>query len=274
MQAFQRLTIAVVALAAALSSYGLPAQEVRHLRVPKVRVTAPSLVPPYLRPTPVDWLGARAYERNPYFGSNRVEENNFPPVPCDGFRIDPAAAGTSGRTCLQGYRLVPGYLSGTDRDSGNNCEIDHDVAIYNVGDLSVEADVFVFDPYKLTATGPLPSDCYVAGYNSYDQEDFEDMNQITRQGTDWHDFRGESCYWADRSAACETKSIEFSYGAHKCIGIRRPGPRWSAGYVWELTASICRSGTASLEADDVARALAPLQIRPYDPNGNIARPPG
>jgi hypothetical protein len=67
--------------------------------------------------------------------------------------------------------------------------------------------------------------------------------------------------------------MEFSNGPHHCIAVRRAGPRWDAGYVWMLTASICRTDTASLEPDDVARALSVLQIRTYDPVGNIARPP-
>jgi hypothetical protein len=239
--------------------------------LPTVTVTAP-FVPLYLRPgNPL-----KAFERNPYFGDNRVEEARFAPVPCSGFRIDPASAGASDRTCLQGQQLVPGYVhvsKGGDRDSGH-CKIDHDVTIYDVGDLSVEADVFVFDPYKLSADSGFPDpDCYVAGYTGYDQADFQDMNRMTRRGTQWHDLRGETCTWSDLRAACETKSIEFSYGPHKCIAVRRPGPRWNGGFVWMLTASICRTDLASLQPGDVATALGAVQIRRYDPLGNLARPP-
>jgi hypothetical protein len=260
-KAFRRLCVAIAALAVALASCGLFAQEVRQLTVPDVTVTAPPFVPLYLRHTPGDVLGSKAYQRNPYFGDNRVEENRFTPVPCTGFRIDPAAAGTSHRSCLQGWRMVPGYLHATDKHSRNNCQIDHDVSIYNVGDLSVEADVFVFDPYKLVMGAFPPEGCYVAGYNSYDQDDFQDMNRITRNGSNWHDFRGETCNWQDRSTACEAKSIRFSYGPQECIAVRRPGPRWREGYLWMLTASICEAGADSLEPGDIARALAPLRIR-------------
>ena len=152
-------------------------------------------VPLYLRPG----NGPKAFERNPYFGNNRVEETRFAPVPCSGFRIDPASAGASDRTCLQGDRLVPASVhvsNGRGDTSITHCDIDHDVTIYNVGDLSVEADVLVFDPYKLTATGFADRDCYVAGYTGYDQEDFQDMNRITRSGADWHDLRGETCQWS------------------------------------------------------------------------------
>jgi hypothetical protein len=271
--AVRRLGVAAAAIAAVLVGCGLAVAQVRELTLPGVTVTAPPFAPLYLRRAPDDMLNSKAYQRNPYFGNNRVEEDHFTPVPCTGFRIDPAAAGTSDRTCLQGYRMVPGYLHATDRNWKNNCQMDHDVSIYNVGDLSVEADVFVFDPYKLTALGYAPNSCYVAGYNSYDRDDFPDMNRITRNGSNWHDFRGKTCAWSDRSTACEAKSIEFSYGPDQCVALRRLGPRWGEGYVWMLTASICRTGGAGLGPDDVERALAPLQIRQYDPNGTIARPP-
>jgi hypothetical protein len=254
------MTIAAAPVAAAVAE---PADQ---LTLPTVTVTAP-FVPLYLRPG----NGSKAFERNPYFGNNRVEENRFVPVPCSGFRIDPASAGASDRTCLQGDRLVPAYLhasKGGDRSS-RHCDIDHDVTIYTIGDLSVEADVFVFDPYKLTATGFPDPDCYVAGYAGYDQEDFQDMNRITRRGADWHDLRGETCNWSDPRAACQTKSIEFSDGPHQCIAVRRPGPRWRAGFVWMLTASICRTDSAGVQPGDVDRALGAVQIRRYDPLGNV-----
>jgi hypothetical protein len=263
----------MVAATAALAAAGAHGQT-NATTLPPVTVTAPPFVPLYLRPG----NGLRAFERNAYFGNNRVEESQFAPVPCRGFRIDPVAAGASDRNCLEGYHLVPAYVYGTigegDETAPRHCEIDHDVAIYNIGELSVEADVFVFDPYKLTAdTGFPDANCYVAGDPGYDQQDFADMNRITRGGTDWHDWRGKTCTWSDLRAACETKSIEFSYGRHKCVAIRRPGPRWEAGFVWILTASICRIDSASLQPGDVARALAAVQIHRYDPVGNLARPP-
>jgi hypothetical protein len=264
--------VVLIAVAAAVFASAAFAQQPDQMTLPQVTVTAPPFVPLYMRPG----NGAKAFERNPYFGNNRVEEDNFAPVPCSGFRIDPASAGASDRTCLQGYRLIPASVHvspGRGDSSTTHCEIDHDVTIYNVGDLSVEADVLVFDPYKLTGTGFSDRDCHVAGYTSYDQEDFQDMNRITRGGTDWHDLRGETCKWSDSRAACETKSIEFSSGPHKCIAIRRPGPRWQAGFVWMLTASICRTDLESMQPGDVARALDAVQIRRYDPVGNVARSP-
>ncbi len=265
------LVIPIAFAAAAPFTSAALAEQTNQMTLPEVTVTAPPFVPLYLRPG----NGLKAFERNPYFGNNRVEESRFAPVPCRGFRIDPASAGASDRTCLQGDRLVPASVhvsSGRGDTSITHCEIDHDVTIYNVGDLSVEADVLVFDPYKLTGTGFSDRDCYVAGYNGYDPEDFLDMNRITRDGTDWHDFRGERCKWSDLRAACETKSIEFSYGPHKCVAIRRPGPRWEGGFVWMLTATICHTDLESVHPGDVDRALGAVQIRQYDPVGNIARP--
>ena len=188
--------VVLIAVAAALpfTSAAL-GQQTNQTTLPEVTVIAP-FVPLYLRPG----NGPKAFERNPYFGNNRVEETRFAPVPCSGFRIDPASAGASDRTCLQGDRLVPASVhvsNGRGDTSITHCDIDHDVTIYNVGDLSVEADVLVFDPYKLTATGFADRDCYVAGYTGYDQEDFQDMNRITRSGADWHDLRGETCQWSE-----------------------------------------------------------------------------
>jgi hypothetical protein len=264
-----RLLCLAAAIAGAASFAA--AQEPNPVTLPPVNVTAP-FVPLYLRPG----TGVKAIERNPYFGDNRVEEDRFAPVPCGGFRIDPAAAGAADRSCLQGQRLVPAYLhvsKGGDRDS-KHCTIDHDVTIYRFGELSVEADVFLFDPYKLTGDTGFPDpDCYVAGYTGYDRQDFEDMNRVTRRGTQWHDLRGETCEWSDLRPVCESKSIAFSDGPHQCIAVRRPGPRWHGGFVWMLTASICRTDTARLQPGDVERALAAIEIRRYDPVGNLARPP-
>jgi hypothetical protein len=64
-----------------------------------------------------------------------------------------------------------------------------DVVIDTAGKLSVEADILGFDPYTLYATGSPPRSCYVRGYTGYDQEDFQDMNQVTRRGTNWHNLQ-------------------------------------------------------------------------------------
>jgi len=88
------------------------------------------------------------------------------------------------------------------------------------------------------------------------------MNQVTRRGTAWHNLLGNG----------EEKSIEFSDGPHYCVAVKRAGPKWNGGYVYMMHASICRTDTAPVRPEDIAYALQALQIRQYDPVGNL-RPP-
>jgi hypothetical protein len=249
---------AAAVLAAALAAPSAGAQ-VKQLTVPNVTVTAPAppSEPPYLRGDP--W---QSYARNPYVGRYRVDEDRFAKVPCADTRI--AAAGPA--TCLWGYRLQAGQTyarMGNIPAGGDRCDMALDVTMFNIADLAVEADVLIFDPWKLTSQGYPGRDCYVEGFAGYGLQDFEDMNQVTRRGSNWQDLRG----------AGDEKSAAFSDGAHNCVAIRRPGPPWQGGYVYILTATICRSDTASVLPEDIARALAPLQIRQYDPVGNLRPPP-
>ena len=85
------------------------------------------------------------------------------------------------------------------------------------------------------------------------------MNQVTRRGSNWHNF----------SSNGEEKSIEFSDGRHNCVAVHQPGPKWQGGYVYMLHASICRTDTAAVRAEDVAYALSLLQFRQNDPVGNL-----
>jgi hypothetical protein len=248
----------ILAVAVACFACGAQAQ-VKQLTAPNVTVTAPApppAEPPYLRKSP--W---ESYERNPYFSRERVEENRFAKVPCSDTRI---AAG--GGSCLLGYRLTSGVANYSLRGmqgGENNCDIALDVVIYQAGDFSVEASTIIFDPRKAMARGYPTTDCFVEGFPGYDLAEFQDMNQVTRRGTNFHDLVGSG----------DTKQIAFSDGNHDCVAIRRPGPRWGGGYVYMMTASICRTGTGAVQPDDIARALVPLQIRSYDPEGNTAPPP-
>lgn len=244
-------------VAAAVLS-GPACAQVKQLTAPNVTVTAPPAGPPYIAGDP--W---KAYARNPYFGRYRVEENRFAPVPCAQTRI---AAGSGGQ-CLLGYRLTAAaaYMkTGPDLRGSSHCDIALDVVAYETRDLSVEAAILVFDPYKLNAATGFPdSSCYINSYPDYDQLDFQDLNQVTRRGANWHGLQGTG----------DAKSIEFTDGPHHCAAIRRPGPRWGGGYIYMLTASICRSDAAELEPGDVERGLGSLQIRQYDPVGNLSPPP-
>jgi len=144
----------------------------------------------------------------------------------------------------------------TNPKGGDNCDLALDVVVYSIGNLSIEADTLIFDPYKLTAIGHQTSQfCYVSGNPGYGPEDFQDMNQVTRRGTNWRNLISNG----------EEKSIEFSDGPHNCIAVQKAGPRWGGGYIYMLHASICRTDTATMRPEDVSYALASLQIRQYDP---------
>jgi hypothetical protein len=70
------------------------------------------------------------------------------------------------------------------------CDMALDVVIDTSGMLSLEADILVFDPHKVVASGgSTPRFCYVRSYLGYDQEDSQDMNQVTRRGTNWHNLQ-------------------------------------------------------------------------------------
>jgi hypothetical protein len=118
------------------------------------------------------------------------------------------------------------------------------------------------------ATGSLPRGCYVRSYTGYDQEDFHDLNQVTRRGTNWHNLQindmQDQWHQGER-----LRSIEFSDGPRNCIAIRKPGPAWRGGYVYMMHASICRTDGAAVQAQDVAYVLSSLQARTYDPVGNL-----
>jgi hypothetical protein len=158
---------AVAAMSIISSAAAAFAQETRQLSLPNVNVTAPAppLEPPYLR-------DPGAYQRNPYNGRYRVEEDKFREVPCSATRIASAAGGK----CLQGYRLIPAQTQQVvNPKGGDNCDLALDVVVYSAGNLSIEADTLIFDPYKLTAIGHQTSQfCYVSGNTGYDQEDFRD----------------------------------------------------------------------------------------------------
>ena len=242
--------IATGAMLAFVSS-ACAAQETR-LKVPKVIVMAQAapVEPPYMRDP------GKAYARNPYFGRYRVEEDKFAEVPCTATRI----AFAQGGRCLQGYRLTVPEIA--NNRGSNPCDLALDVVGANTGKLYIEADILALDPYKVTANGSSPRSCYVHSYIGYDQEDFQDMNQVTRRGTNWRNLQIDG----------QARSIEFTDGSHQCVAVLRPGPVWRGGYTYMMHASICRMDNASVQAEDIAYVLASLQTRTYDPVGNLRKP--
>jgi hypothetical protein len=235
---------AVLATAAAA-----PAFADETLPLPDVTVTAPgpTNTPPYL----ID--PSKSYARNPYFGRYRVEEDKFTRVPCSETRI--AAAGG---TCLQGYKLDP-VDAGSHVGKLGPCDLTLDVVAFDQPRFSAEANVLIFDPYRVNALGSVPKNCYVAGYLGYDATDFHDMNQMTRRGDNFRNLISSG----------DDKSIEFNVGNRNCKAIRQTGPRWHGGYVYVTYISICRNDTAQVQADDIAAVFAALRIRTYDKNDNL-----
>jgi DNA-binding winged helix-turn-helix (wHTH) protein len=202
-------------------------------------VTVPTPQSPVVRPYPQDTV--KSPRPSSVVGRYRVDEQNFTEVPCTTSRI----ASSAGGKCLLGYR-------------GLACNQAIDVVMYDVGRLSVEATTLIFDPYKLTAIG-FANRCYVAANPAYGQENFQDMNQVTRRGTNWHDLASNG----------EDKSIAFSDGPHNCVAVHKLGPKWRGGYLYILYASICRTDTSVVRTEDVAYALNLLQIRQDDPVANL-----
>jgi hypothetical protein len=100
MQATPGLASVMAGVAIIAPAAGAWAQQTEQLSLPNVTVTAPAV------PAPAPYLRdpAKAYQRNPYSGRYRVEEDKFREVPCTATRIAPATGGK----CLQGYRLLPG----------------------------------------------------------------------------------------------------------------------------------------------------------------------
>jgi hypothetical protein len=249
MESVCRYACAFIAAAMMASADAAYAQDAK-LSLPNVTVTAPPVPvePPYMRDP------GKAYARDPYLGRFRVEENKFAEVPCTATRI-----GLGPRAkCLRGYRLMPPEVI-EDRQGSSSCEMALDVVIDSAGKLSIEADILAIDPYKITANGSPPRWCYIQGYMGYDQEDFQDMNQVTRWGTNWH----------NQQINGQDRSIEFSDGPHNCIAVLKTGPVWRGGYIYMMHASICRTDAAGVQAEDVAYVVGSLQARIYDPAGNL-----
>jgi hypothetical protein len=245
MRAIDGMATALVLGATACFGSGAAAQQ--NLTLPDVAVTAPSVPPPSAKP-------------NPYFGNSRVEENKWPDIPCTASRI----ALATGDTCKKGptqQTFEKGDAQGSRQQS--NCNIAHDLVINNLGVLTIEADVMVFDPYYVSAIGHQRQDCYVhAGYTNL-REDFPDMNQMTRQGRGWRNFVEGS----------DLSTMEFSVGPDNCLAVEQRGPHWGGGYVYLIHASLCRKDRRAVEATDVTTVLGSLQVRTHASAGNLRSAP-
>jgi len=248
--------LAAAALAAAAAILMWPeaarAQQAR-TALPDVDVTAPVLPPPP--------------KFSPMSGKLRVEEDKWPQIPCDRSRI---ASGAVGK--CQTSPPVESFMSGTPTGpdpgaGGSDCTIAHHLLSLDIGRLAVEADALIFDPYKLTASMNFNKHCKVwSGFRDM-PEDFKDLNQVTRRGVGWRNF----VPGGTQSGAQST--IEFSEVRRGCVALERLGPPWRGGYVWVVHATICQPGTLPIEKTDIDTVFNALQLRVYDPTGNL-RPPG
>ena len=219
------------------------------LGLPEVTVTAPPITPSWKK-----W--------NPYSSNPRVEEDKWPDIPCRDSRVTSGVAtGCKTGPALghEGMGLPAGNL-GIDP---SNCRIAHDLVTTSVGNLAIEADVIVVDPYFVSAIGSQHKGCYVQSHYSDLREDFPDMNQMTRKGGGWRNYVESK----------DLTTMEFSVGSSDCWAIEKRGPTWRGGHVYVIHASVCRTDGRAVEARDVDLALGSLQVRQYEPRGNLRPPP-
>jgi hypothetical protein len=246
-QAARTIGIVLQLSVSLVPSSGLAADQ-SSIGLPEVTVTAPPITPQYKK-----W--------SPYLGNMRVEEDKWPTIPCAASRIA-AAVGT----CKSGPPMSPAAL-GTSQGASSvqisNCSIAHDLVISDLGDIRVEADVMTFDPDYVSGIGFQHRACFVeTGYSDL-RGDFPDMNQMTRSGLSWRDFREDGA----------VSIMQFSAGTADCRAFERRGPRWSGGYVWIIHASFCRTDGRPVDAGDLGRVLAALQVRQYESRGNLRPAP-
>jgi hypothetical protein len=238
---------AVLAIIAGSAADGFGADP-PNLPLPDVTVTAPPTTPPWKK-------------YSPYMGNPRVEETKWPDIPCTNSRIASGAAGA----CKTGPTLNPpaiGVSQGNPSIQVSNCRIAHDLVMTNDGNLKIEADVVVFDATYVSAIGHQHRGCFVEADSSDLREDFPDMNQMTRQGNNWRNF----VETGDLSA------MVFSVGSSDCRAVEKRGPPWREGYTYVIHASICRTDGHPVEAADIDRVLGSLQVRQYEPRGNLRSP--
>ncbi len=239
--------VAAAAIVCAISGvFGAKAQSIG---LPEVTVTAPPIVPSWKK-----W--------NPYSSNTRVEEENWPEIPCSASRISSGRATncqTGPPLGHEGMGLAMGNLS----IDPSNCRMAHDLVSTDTGNLVIEADAIVVDPYFVSATGSQHKGCYVQSHYSDLREDFLDMNQVTRRGSGWRNFIESG----------DLSTMEFSLGANNCRAMEKRGPTWLGGHVYVIHASVCRKDGRALEAADVDFVLGSLIVRQYEPRGNLRPPP-
>lgn len=251
----------VIAAAAASALPALAPAQQAETTLPELSVTAPKAA------RPPEWMAPRPG----MLGKIRVEEDKWPEIPCAAARIDamPAAAlGTN--TCQDGPKVMSAasYMGagGNIPNAYGHCDISHPLITATIGRFAVEADVLVFDPYKVTAD-PYNGKCTVtSGFDNL-PSDFRDLNQVARRGTAWRNFVGGN------GGPGAQSTMEFTDADRTCLALERLGPPWHGGFVWVLHATMCQQDAAPIVQADVDGVISGLHIRVYDPVGNLAPPP-
>jgi len=202
--------------------------------LPDVAVTKPAPIEPVALSSPSS-------------GKTRVDDAKWSVIPCAAARIDLGA----GAKCQ-----VSPPLSW----NGHYCDISRQVATVTNARYQIEAEVKIFDPYKVTATGPQGKNCTVWADQPDKPDYFKDMNQMTQLGSGW----------ANLVTGGTQSTATFTHSGRNCVAIKRLGPPWHGGYVWVMNASICPTAAAgSVQVADTEDALATLQLRTYDAQANL-----
>jgi hypothetical protein len=246
----RRIPTAAAALLLTCSIAISVAAQQQQTPLPDVNVTAPA--------APKESFITRGFT-TPYTGHTRVEEDKWPVIPYTTARISSVVGGT----CQTGM-LTETFMSLSGSEPPN-CIIYHQLVTFQTGTLSVEADTFIFDPLKVVSgspTGHQDKNCVVWSGYLRPPDDFHDMNQVTRRGTNWQNF----------GKGNPLSTIEFADGVHRCLAIEKLGPPWRGGYIWVVHASICQPDARPVQTGDIATVLSALRLDRYNPLGNLRAP--
>ena len=223
--------------------------EAQSVGLPEVTVTAPPVTPSWKK-----W--------NPYSSNPRVEEEKWPEIPCSGSRISTGAAAACRTGPPLGHEGM-GLPSGNLSIDPSNCRMAHDLVFTDTGNLMIEADAIVVDPYFVSAIGSQHKGCYAQAHFSDLRDDFPDMNQMTRRGNAWRNFVENG----------DLSTMQFSLGPSDCRALEKRGPTWRGGHMYVIHASVCRKDGRIVDAADIDFVLGSLQVRQYEPRGNLRPAP-
>src|SRR5215469_1380419 len=126
-------TVGAALLLTCSIAISVPAQQ-QQTPLPDVNVTAPA--------APKESVITRGFT-TPYTGHIRVEEDKWPVIPCSTARLSSVVGGT----CQTGMPTET-WMSLSNNEAPN-CIIYHQLVTFQTRALSVEADSFIFDPYKV-----------------------------------------------------------------------------------------------------------------------------